>query len=421
MNPIGWYLGVGALLVALAIGSAAIKRLPLTTAILYLLLGYAIGPKGAEWIALNPIEDSGLLERVAEIAVIVSLFGAGLKLRAPIRSPLWRAPLRLAFLSMSLTVLMIACVGVEILGLSIGAAVLLGAIISPTDPVLASDVQVAHPRDRDRLRFSLTGEAGLNDGTAFPFVMLGLGLLGLHDLGNFGIRWLLLDGVWAIGGGLMIGGALGYLVAAFIKRISRLSTRLVILDDYLAVGLIALAYGSALLCRTYGFLAVFAAGLALHHADSLDWAPGAPGSREGHEPEKPATKTILMFNEQLERIGEVVVVTLVGGLLSVGYLPAGLIWFAPLLFFLIRPAAVFLGLLGTGTPLSHQLLKAWFGIRGIGSVYYLMYAISSGISEDDAGKIAALTLSVVAISIVIHGITVTPLMLRYEKHREARE
>ena len=422
MNPIGWYLGIGALLVALAIGSAAIKRLPLTTSILYLLLGYAIGPKGAEWFALNPIEDSALLERVAEIAVIVSLFGAGLKLRAPIRSTIWREPLRLAFLSMSLTVLMIAWVGVEILGLSIGAAVLLGAIISPTDPVLASDVQVAHPGDRDRLRFSLTGEAGLNDGTAFPFVMLGLGLLGLHDLGNFGIRWLLLDGVWAIGGGLAIGGALGYLVAAFIRRMSRISTKLVILDDYLAVGLIALAYGSALLCRTYGFLAVFAAGLALRHADSLGWAPDASGKGEVDEAEgQVTTKTILMFNEQLERIGEVVVVTLVGGLLSVGYLPAGLIWFGPLLFFVIRPAAVFLGLLGTGTLLSHQLLKAWFGIRGIGSVYYLMYAIGRGISEEDAGKIAALTLSVVAISIVIHGITVTPLMLWYEKHREAKE
>src|ERR671914_1673776 len=135
---------------------------------------------------MDPVRWPGLLERLTEFAVIVSLFTAGLKLRLPLSEKRWRLPLRLASVSMALTVGLIAAVGVLGLGLPLGAAVLLGAVLAPTDAVLASDVRVEHPADRDKLRFSLTGEAGLHDGTAFPFVMLGLGLMGLHELGPRG-------------------------------------------------------------------------------------------------------------------------------------------------------------------------------------------------------------------------------------------
>jgi sodium/hydrogen antiporter len=209
MVAILWYLVLGLLLIGISVGSGLLRRLPLTTSILYLALGYLLGPKGAELFNVHPLQDAAILERLTEIAVIISLFSAGMKLRVPLRDRLWIEPVRLAFVSMSVTVGLIALIGVYLFDFSPGAAIILGAVLAPTDPVLASDVQVSHPGDRDRLRFSLTGEAGLNDGTAFPFVMLGLGLLGLRDIGAWGWRWVAIDVVWAISGGLLIGWFLG--------------------------------------------------------------------------------------------------------------------------------------------------------------------------------------------------------------------
>ena len=190
MTAILWFLIAGLFLIGIALFETLLERLPLTTATLYLALGLAVGPLGLALVTLDPIDASALLERVTEVAVIISLFSAGLKLRLPFRDRRWRLPLQLAFVSMTISVGLVALTGVYGLGLPVGAAVLLGAVLAPTDPVLASAVQVSTPTDRDRLRFTLTGEAGLNDGTAFPFVMLGLGLLGLHELGAGGWRWM---------------------------------------------------------------------------------------------------------------------------------------------------------------------------------------------------------------------------------------
>jgi NhaP-type Na+/H+ or K+/H+ antiporter len=170
-----WYLVIGALLVAVSLVSSVVRRLPLTTTLLYFGVGMMLGPLGFRVARIDPLQHFDWLERLAELGVIVSLFTAGLKLRTPLRHKDWAIPFRLAFLSMGLTVGIITVVGVFGLGLPVGAAVLLGAILAPTDPVLASDVQLESAADRDKLRFNLTGEAGFNDGTAFPFVMLGLG------------------------------------------------------------------------------------------------------------------------------------------------------------------------------------------------------------------------------------------------------
>ena len=177
-----WYPLIGVMLLLVVLGSATVKRAPISMSMVYLLLGWGFARMG--WITLNPAEHGKTLEVLAEIAVIVSLFSAGLKLRKPLRSRLWRLPVILASGSMAITVALVVVCAVLIFSLPIGLAVLLGAILAPTDPVLASDVQVSNPGDTDRLRFALTGEAGLNDGAAFPFVMLGLGLMGLHELGR---------------------------------------------------------------------------------------------------------------------------------------------------------------------------------------------------------------------------------------------
>src|SRR3954453_12340657 len=369
----------------MALAGSVLERMPLTTALLYLAVGVALGPGLLGLIRVDPIEQSALLERVTEVAVLISLFTAGLKLRTPLTDGRWHLPVRLALGSMAITVGLVTLVGVAGLGLPLGAAVLLGAILAPTDPVLASDVQVENPGDQDRVRFSLTGEAGLNDGTAFPFVMLGLGLLGLHEIGPLAWRWLAVDVVWSVVGGLTIGGLLGTLVGYLVIYLRREHKEAVGLDDFLALGLIALAYGVGLLAHTYGFLAVFAAGLALRYIEmraNREEPPADGGGmpREGGEQEiathpakAPAymAQAVLGFNEKLERITEVAVVLLLGGMLTTRYLHPEALWFVPLLFLVIRPLSVALGLIGSHSAGTQRQLMAWFGIRGIGSLYLL--------------------------------------------------
>jgi NhaP-type Na+/H+ or K+/H+ antiporter len=287
-----WAVIIGLLLIIMVLSGTLLKRLPLSNAMLYLAAGFALGPTGWAVLTLQPLAHAALLERVAEVAVLISLFSVGLKLGLPLSNWHWLLPLRLAFVSMTLTVALIAAVGVMGLGLSPGAAILLGAILAPTDPVLASAVQVESSGDRDRLRFSLTGEGGLNDGTAFPFVMLGLGLLGLHDMGTGGWRWLAVDVIWATAGGLLIGGALGALIGKLVVYLRTRHQESVGLDEFLALGLIALAYGVAVLGHAYGFLAVFAAGLALRRVKEQSGiihvrAAGGAGQSDGQAYDKP--------------------------------------------------------------------------------------------------------------------------------------
>ena len=432
-----WYIIVGGLLVAVALAGTVLKRLPLTTALVYLLVGVGLGPWGLGLIRFDPVERAGLLERVTEVAVIISLFTAGLKLRVPLRDPMWWLPVRLAFVSMAVTVALIAAAGVWLLDLPLGVAVLLGAVLAPTDPVLASDVRVEHPTDRDRLRFGLTGEAGLNDGTAFPFVMLGLGLLGLRDLGTGGWKWVTIDVAWGIVGGLVVGAIAGTVVARFVLYLRRHHQEAVGLDEFLALGLLALSYGVALWLHAYGFLAVFAAGLALRRVEArheshsstgdddapADVAGAAAATRDdvdeiATDPEKaPAymAQAVLGFNEQLERIAELAVVVLIGGMLTAAYLPGKAFWFAALLFLLIRPAAVMLGLIGHRLKGLRTALVCWFGVRGVGSLYYLAYAVGHGLDRETAHRLTGLTLTVIALSVVVHGISVTPLMNVYAR------
>ncbi len=428
------YLLLGALFIVVAVIGSFVKRMPLTQTMIYLAAGVVIGPLGFGLLALDPQAQSRLLERVAEVAVIVSLFTTGLKLRVPLRDDRWRVPLRLAFGSMTLTVGLVAVAGVIGLGLPLGAAILLGAVLAPTDPVLASDVQLEHPHDRDRLRFSLSGEAGLNDGTAFPFAMLGLGLLGLHDLGPWAWRWWAVDVVWAIVGGLGIGALCGAVVGKLVIYLRREHHEGIGRDEFLALGVIAFSYGAALLLHAYGFLAVFAAGLALRAVErhqTGDTPPeGVLDSASAEKKEEIATApgtapahmagAVLNFNEQMERILEVALVLMIGLMLSPSDLRLEDAWFIALLFLVVRPVAVLAGLLGCKRASTERGLISWFGIRGIGSIYYLMYAANRGLSADVAGRLTSITLTTIAVSIVVHGITVTPLMSWYQRRRKRR-
>ena len=421
---------VGTLLIAKTLGGSFITRLPLSAAMLYLAVGIAIGPWGWGLLTLDAIKNTVLLERLTEVALLISLFTSGMKLELPLKDKRWHIPVQLATVSMLLTVGAVTAVGVWFLNLPLGAAVLLGAILAPTDPVLASDVQMADPSDRDRLRFGLTGEGGLNDGTAFPFVMLGLGLLGLHELGDILWRWWAVDVLWAVAGGLALGYAMGTLVGRAIIYLRTQRREALGSDEFIALGLIALTYGLALLTLTYGFLAVFAAGLALRRIDD-------PAAVATHVPKSETSelsaenlratgtnapahmmRQVERFNSQLESFAEVAIVLVVGVLLATVTFRFDVLWFVPLLFLLIRPMSVVVGLVGTSVKPIQRRLMAWFGIRGIGSLYYLLYAISHGIAVPLAEQLLSITLVVIVTSVVAHGVSVTPLMNRYEARKK---
>jgi len=415
-----WFLALGALFIMMALAGPAVKRLPFSPAMLYLGAGVLLGPRVAGLLDLDPVTDATLLERLSEIAVIVSLFTTGLKLRVPLRHRLWRAPLRLASLAMILTVAGVTVAGFYLLGLSLGAAVLLGAVLAPTDPVLASDVQVEHERDTETVRFGLTGEAGLNDGAAFPFVMLGLGLLGLHELGGWGWRWLAVDVAWAVVAGLGIGAACGAAIARLVLYLRRHYREALGRDEFIALGLIALTYGLSLLVSAYGFLAVFAAGVALGRTERHSPDATPPASSEPRGPQAPATmaQAVLTFNEQFERLAEVALVLCVGAMVTqVSWPDHGAVFLAALLL-AIRPLAVYLGLLGAGLSGVQLTFMSWFGVRGVGSLYYLSYALVFGVFGGEARLLADLTLIVITASIVLHGVSVTPLMRLYRRTPE---
>jgi sodium/hydrogen antiporter len=251
-------------------------------------------------------------------------------------------------------------------------------------------------------------------------------------------RWLAVDVLWAIPGGLAIGAALGALVGKLVLYLRTQHQEAVGLDEFLALGLIAITYGVAQLAFASGFLAVFAAGLALQRLTGQSLLPkpssaakvkiilGAEGERNLATHARLAG-TYMMgavqgFNGQLERLAELAMVMVTGAMLSYTHLPHGAVWFLLLLFLLARPASVWLGLTGKpGVSRDQRILISWFGIRGVGSIFYLMYAINHGLPETPAKELVAITLTTVAASILLHGISVTPLMSLYARRKMHRQ
>lgn len=402
-----------------------IAKLPFTSAMMYLLIGLLLGPLALGLFKFEPLNEAKVIEPIAEVAVLISLFSAGIKMPVPCTLERWAPAIRLAWLAMALSVGLITLFGWLVLGLPVGAAILLGAILAPTDPVLATDVQLRHAGDKDPLRFTLTCEAGLNDGSAFPFVMLGLGLLGLHELGEMGWRWLAVDVAWATLGGLAIGAACGTALAWAGSAMHARFGKHEVLDDLLGLGLIGLSYGIALSVHTYGFLAVFAAGVALRQAELKLARPpedrecvperGGAGKQEDAAPDAEPTVSggALVFKEHLERLSELTLVLLLGGAAS-WYLLDWRPWaLAMFMFFLVRPVSVVASLARSRIGGRATAISAWFGVRGIGSIYYLTYAINHGLPPDIGRDLVNATLAVIIGSIVLHGTSVTPLLNRF--------
>lgn len=406
-----WLLFGGIFLFAMVLGEQWLKHGPLSSAIIYLVVGFILGPQVLDIFKFRILEHPEIIEIGAEIVVIISLFSAGLKLQVPFRHAHWKISVILATATMVATVILLAAAGHYLLALPAAAALLLGGILAPTDPVLASQVQVQHENDKDRIRRSLTGEAGLNDGTAFPVIMLGLTLLGFRwsDADSPIWKWALVDLLWAVPVGLAIGYGCGWLAARLIVKVHSNRDQKLVIEDFASMGLIAASYGLAQMVSSYGFLAVFAAGIAFARVEKK--SPGT-GDDEGLSP------ALIRFSTQLERIGEVATVLFVG--IVAGNLNySGWSLLAPLILILvIRPLAVFI-FIGRRLPFKEFLIVSWFGIRGIGSIYYLAYAINHGFAGDAASVVFNLVMVTIVVSIVAHGISASPIMNFYDRSKKS--
>lgn len=422
-----WALFAGLLLLVMTLTGTWLHGVPLSSPMVYLALGWLLGPQVADVLRPDPYVQVALLERLAELALLVSLFAVGLRLDMPLRDKRWRLPLRLAFVSMTAMVALVAAVGVYGLGLSLGASVLLGAILAPTDPVLASDVSADPAVSQDRIGFSLAGEGALNDGAAFPFVMLGLGLLGVHDLGDGLAHWWSVDLLWTTLGGLAFGAGIGAASGRLVVWLRSRHGQAVGLDEFLGLGVVGVAYGLAQISLASGLLAVFAAGMAMQRVRERPQAHSQPlpaaAAPDGHAYEALATHShhasatmrlsVQGFNEQLEKFAEVALVLVVGAMLAYTRPLPAVWWFVPLLLLVLRPASAWLSTVGERLSTPQTAMVCWFGIRGIGSVFYVLFAIRHGLAVGLTDTLLTLTLWTVAASIVVHGLSAQPSVARY--------
>ncbi|HEX5342569.1 MAG TPA: cation:proton antiporter [Duganella sp.] len=428
MSTNQWFLLVGLLMLARGLAVTTISRSPFTSAIVYLCVGILLGPSFLGIFRFDLWKQSALLEMLTQTALLISLFSAGIKMPVPFKLARWDAPLRLAWISMTLTVALVALFAWYVLHFPPGAAILLGGILAPTDPVLATDVQVRHPGDKDQLRFTLTCEAGMNDGSAFPFVLLGLVMLGVGDTVSTDehlLRWLLVDVGWATAGAVAVGVSAGAGLARLGWRLRIVEPRHEIMDDLVALGLIAVVYAVASMVKASGYLAVFFAAVALRQTELV--LAGAPKDRQGlmepdvakseaahatetSEPPMVVSAEALVFKEHLERLSELTLVLLLGGMVSLRELPYETIGVAAFLFLIARPLSVYIGLMGSGVSNRMRMMTGWFGVRGIGSIFYLVYAIEAGLPPNMANQLTGIALGVVMLSIVVHGFSVKPLI-----------
>ncbi|PSB03815.1 cation:proton antiporter [Merismopedia glauca] len=399
-------LVIGLLLLLVTLGSGWISRLPLSYALIYLVVGIILSPYGFNLIQIRP--GSEFLERLTEFVVIISLFSCGLKMNRPIKAWAWNSTIRLIGFLMPISIFAVAALAHWLLKLDWGAAILLGAILAPTDPVLASEVQLSHADDRDELRFGLTSEGGLNDALAFPFVYFGLHWIEDDNWQNWFKQWVAVDLIWAIAAGLVVGILVAKSVVWIDKRIQKARQVDALMEDFVALSIILITYSLAEIVNGYGFLAVFVAGIV---------------TRQSYRnAEKNSSQ--LEFIETLEKLLEVGTILLLGALLRIEpiwrFLPQALM-VAGLLFFVVRPLGAWLSTIGEPYHPIHRWLFGWFGIRGVGSLYYLFYALGEGLKDDLGEQIAWITFITIVLSVIIHGISSTPIMNWYERQIERRK
>jgi len=396
--------GAGLLIALVAWLPLALKRLPLSLPIVCIAIGAAIFSLPAVTLRPLPLNYPEITERFTEFVVIIALMGAGLTLDRPFSWRKWSVTWRLLAVTMPLGILAITAMGGWMLGLTWVAALLLAASLAPTDPVLAADVQVGPPKsgEEDEVRFGLTSEAGLNDGLAFPFVHLAIALGLAAQTGEpWAERWLLYNVLWEIVAGVVGGWLIGRLFGWLTFHVPGDTKLSKTGDGLIAISATFVSYGVTELIHCYGFLAVFVTALTLRrsHRDH-DF------NRQMHD-----------ITEQVERIAMMVLLLLFGGALVSGLLvPLELVDVVAALaiLLLVRPLGGLVALAGFKASTSEKLTLAFFGIRGVGSFYYLAYGLNH-IDLEVGERLWAIVGLVALLSILLHGLTVTPVMRQIDR------
>ena len=406
---IGWLVVGGLALLAMTVLPSILHRRPLSVPLLSVAIGFGIFEASDSLVGPRPLDsefDSALIEYVTEFVVIVSLVGAGLRLERRPGLARWSSAWRLLGIAMVLTIVAVAVLGWWALGFTAASAILLGAVLAPTDPVLADEVQVPRPGEsdqRDEVRFTLTAEAGLNDGLAFPFVYLAIAATTATVSGSL-LEWTAYD----VGYRIAVGAGAGWALGELINRFGRLTGeffRNETSEGLFALGATILVYGLTEIVNGYGFLAVFVAALIRGGHDH-------GYRRKAHD-----------FAQQIESIVVAFVLLGFGALLSEGIFDS-LTWrgaaIAVALVLIVRPLAGWLSLLGRPMPQRERWAIAFFGIRGVGSLYYLAFAANHAPFDSAAlSEVWAIVSLTILISIAIHGVSVTPLLRRIDTQHDA--
>jgi sodium/hydrogen antiporter len=403
---------IGLVLLGIAVLPLLVSDRAISMPIFFVAFGMLVFAAPIGFAPPDPLEQGHTAERLAELGVIIALMAVGLKIDRPPSLRGWSSTWRLLAITMPLSIAGAALLGWWLVGLLVPTAVLLGAVIAPTDPVLASEVQVEDPGEGeeaevgadetehgDEVRFALTSEAGLNDGLAFPFTNLAIAvaLVGVAPANWFG-EWLLVDVVYQIIVGVLLGVVAGWILARVVFAASPETRVAKSVRGLEAIAGTLIVYGLTEIAGGYGFIAVFVAAVVIRDYE------------RSHD-----------YNEPLHEISELAEQTLmalimvffggaiVGGLLSPLTLEAAIAALA--IVFVVRPITGVVGMLGFNRPWSERATISFFGIRGIGTFYYLAYGLNNA-AFADADLLWALAGTIVLISVVLHGITATPVIDR---------
>ncbi|WP_166256462.1 cation:proton antiporter [Marinobacter salicampi] len=411
-------IGLGVL--ALASLLHRFKDYPFSFPMVALALGYIAFALPLGLSPPDPLVHKAAAVHLTEIGVIISLMGVGLKIDRMPNWRTWSSTWRLLAICMPLTIAGVAFTGWWALGLTPAAALLLGAALAPTDPVLASDVQVGEPEDsaaedidpakkEDELRFTLTSEAGLNDSLAFPFTYLALLMLAEGAApSDWLTQWLLVDVVYKIALGIGAGVALGWLISLVLLRLPIETEQQRMKAGVGALAATLLLYGITEVFGGYGFLAVFIGAMTIKHREKT------------HQ----AHKSLHTFAEQSEQLLMLGIMIALGAAIAGGLFDA-LTWKAALLgallIFVIRPLAGMVGMLGTPwLSFRDRLIASFFGIRGIGCLFYLAYGLKEG-QFLQAELLWATCAFAVVLSVVVHGVLASPVMQARERRLEQEQ
>jgi len=398
--------GVGVLIALVAWLPLALRRLPLSLPIVCIGIGAALFQIPQLTLRPLPIHYPEITERFSELIVIIALMGAGLKIDRVFDWRRWSITWRLLGITMPLGILAITTLSVFALGLSFPVALLLAAALAPTDPVLAADVQVGPPKTgaEDEVRFGLTSEAGLNDGAAFPFVHLAVLLAVALPAGKPWVaEWVSYRVIWEIFGGIAGGWFVGKVFGWLTFHVPAKSKLAKTGDGLIAIAAALVSYGLTEIIHVYGFLAVFVTALTFRH------------SHREHD----FHREMHAITEQVERLAMMALLILFGGALATGLLST-ITWmdvvFAIVTLLIIRPLTGLAGLVGYPADRVEKLTIAFFGIRGVGSIYYLAYGLNH-IDVSDPERLWGIVGLVVLCSILLHGLTVTPIMRSLDRYR----